>query len=59
MLSPVELDELVHRVVAHEGLPDKQHQVGLIHVDQVAQCAHEGLVVLQTNGDNTQALSSE
>ena len=40
------LRELIDRVVSHECLPDKQHQVGAVQVDQVGQGAHQGLVVL-------------
>lgn len=42
----VELGELIHSIIAHQCLTHKQGQIWLVQVDEVAQGAHEWLVIL-------------
>ncbi|KRX72134.1 39S ribosomal protein L14, mitochondrial, partial [Trichinella sp. T6] len=48
--SSAEFLQLVDRLVADQRLADEQHQVGLVDSDQLAQGAHQGLVVLHPAG---------
>mmetsp|Transcript_25438 Transcript_25438/g.55231 ORF Transcript_25438/g.55231 Transcript_25438/m.55231 type:complete len:328 (+) Transcript_25438:710-1693(+) len=45
----VELDQLIHCVIADQRLANKEHEVGLVDVDEVAEGAHERLVVLHAS----------
>ena len=43
-----EFGQLINRVIAHQGLSHKQHQIRIVFVDQHRQLSHERLVILHS-----------